>query len=216
MRYLSLFCISCFLFSCANKERSDANTASALQRLEVVAALDDIHGTLFMETSDGDTNHWVRLDSFPVVLGKNGLALPKEKEGDGHSPVGSYPLGMGFCYTDPGGFSYPVVVVDTNDICVDDVYSDHYNTYIRKDTIDPLPASFEYLHRKDALYTYGIWVLYNADPPKAGDGSCIFLHVWKGPDAPTSGCTAMDSVNMLRLLHWLDPEKHPVLYQHMQ
>ena len=46
------------------------------------------------------------------------------------------------------------------------------------------------MRRKDALYTWVIDVAHN--PSRVpGEGSCIFLHVWKDADSPTVGCTAM-------------------------
>jgi hypothetical protein len=41
-------------------------------------------------------------------------------------------------------------------------------------------------------------------------GSCIFAHLWKSPDDPTTGCTAMAPPTMETLLGWLRPERHPV------
>ncbi|MEP1552518.1 MAG: hypothetical protein ABJJ91_07495, partial [Paraglaciecola sp.] len=40
-------------------------------------------------------------------------------------------------------------------------------------------------------------------------GSCIFLHLWFGPDVPTAGCTSMAEPQMDKLLAWLDPQKSP-------
>jgi len=61
-------------------------------------------------------------------------------------------------------------------------------------------------------YSFGIHVAYNA-PPKAGRGSCIFLHVWAGPSSTTAGCTAMELSALQELLRWLAPERGPMIVQ---
>ena len=68
------------------------------------------------------------------------------------------------------------------------------------------------MRRGDELYHYGVVVGYN-QPPVAGAGSCIFLHVWKSAQAGTDGCTAMDPAEMVSLLSWFDPRKNPLLVQ---
>jgi len=107
----------------------------------------------------------------------------------------------------------PFVQVDTNFYCVDDIASSYYNTLIKQDTAKHDYSSFEYMRRKDSLYEYGVWVLYNSNPVIAGNGSCIFLHIWRNENAPTSGCTAMSRDKMLKVIYWLDARKKPVLLQ---
>ena len=63
-------------------------------------------------------------------------------------------------------------------------------------------------------YEYGVWVNYNTNPQIPGNGSCIFLHIYKTPTTPTSGCTAMSKENMLKLIHWLNASKNPMLIQY--
>jgi L,D-peptidoglycan transpeptidase YkuD (ErfK/YbiS/YcfS/YnhG family) len=107
----------------------------------------------------------------------------------------------------------PFVQVDTNFYCVDDSNSFYYNTLIVSDTAQRNFNSFEYMKRPDALYEYGVWVLYNSQPVRAGDGSCIFLHIWRNENSGTAGCTAMARENIIKLIHWLDEKKKPVLVQ---
>jgi len=71
----------------------------------------------------------------------------------------------------------------------------------------------ENMHRSDDLYRWGILVDHNANPPVPGGGSCIFMHIWKGPAQPTVGCTAMPQADMELLLGWLDPDRKPLLVQ---
>lgn len=171
------------------------------------------------------SGRWKMIDSFPVMLGRNGLAWdynsPMTKffsqkmkhEGDGCSPAGVFALGPVFSYHEMH-CKMPSVRVDANDICVDDMQSPDYNLLVRMDTLQTQPASFEKMHRDDGLYEYGIWVQYNSSPVTPGNGSCIFLHIWKDDGTPTSGCTAMSREHILRIIGWLDPAKHPVLIQY--
>ena len=71
----------------------------------------------------------------------------------------------------------------------------------------------EMMRRSDDLYRWGILVDHNANPPVPGGGSCIFMHIWKGPAQPTVGCTAMPQADMELLLGWLDPDRKPLLVQ---
>ena len=62
-------------------------------------------------------------------------------------------------------------------------------------------------------YRWGLVVEHNSAPPAAGRGSCIFLHVWAGPDVGTAGCTALERPNLEALLRWLAPRRRPLLVQ---
>jgi len=67
--------------------------------------------------------------------------------------------------------------------------------------------------RKVAQYRYGVIVGYNSSPPVKARGSCIFLHIWTGPQSHTAGCTALDEAKLRDVLLWLDPAKRPLLVQ---
>ena len=184
-----------------------------------------INGTMFLYERKNDHSKWKPVDSFAVTVGRSGLAkdinasisfngdVPTKHEGDGKSPSGIFKLGKVFSYHDIKNLHMRFVQVDTNFYCVDDVTSSYYNTLIKQDTAKHNFNSFEYMRRKDSLYEYGVWVLYNSDPVVNGNGSCIFLHIWNSENSATSGCTAMAKENMLKLIHWLDEKKDPVLLQ---
>jgi D-alanyl-D-alanine dipeptidase len=184
-----------------------------------------VEGEMFLYQRKNAAHQWKLVDSFAVVVGKNGLAkaagtriplsnmLPTKHEGDGKSPAGIFQLGKVFSYHDIKNLKMPFVQVDTNFYCVDDTASAYYNTLIRQDTAKQSFNSFEYMYRHDDLYEYGVWVLHNSDPVVAADGSCIFLHIWRNAHSGTSGCTAMQKENILRLIYWLDKKKNPVLLQ---
>ena len=66
------------------------------------------------------------------------------------------------------------------------------------------------MRRKDELYK---WVVELEHNPTAtpGAGSCIFLHVWRGPKSATVGCTAMDETVLAELIEDLDASAMYVL-----
>jgi D-alanyl-D-alanine dipeptidase len=84
---------------------------------------------------------------------------------------------------------------------------------VDRTTVSPDWNSSEHMLRSDDLYRWGVVVDHNADPPRPGAGSCIFLHIWRGPGQPTVGCTAMPQENLESVLGWLDPAKKPLLVQ---
>lgn len=189
------------------------------------ASPDAVQGSMLLYARKSNRKQWKRLDSFAVVVGHAGLAkapqtsipfnqnMPQKREGDGKSPAGIFPLGDVFSYHHLSNLKMPFVQVDTNFYCVDDVTSAYYNRLIVKDTAAAPFNSFEYMKRNDELYEYGVWVLYNSAPVVAGNGSCIFIHVWHNDHSGTSGCTAMSKNNIQKLIRWLDKKKNPVLLQ---
>jgi D-alanyl-D-alanine dipeptidase len=66
--------------------------------------------------------------------------------------------------------------------------------------------------REVSGYRIGAVVAYNRTRVP-GSGSCIFLHVWSGPERGTAGCTAMDEGALKTILESLDQRKRPVLIQ---
>ncbi len=187
-------------------------------------AVDSVKGMMFLYERKSNKAAWKIDDSFAVVVGKNGLGgdsnspiplpdLLMKKEGDGKSPAGIFPLGVVFSYHDLKHIKMPFKQVDTLCHCVDDTASSYYNTLIVADTAKQRYNSFEYMKRRDDFYEYGIWVSYNSHPVVAGNGSCIFIHVWKDENSGTSGCTAMSKQNIMKLVYWLKQNKHPVMLQ---
>ena len=73
--------------------------------------------------------------------------------------------------------------------------------------------SAERMRRDDDLYALGMVVAHNPAPAAAGRGSAIFLHVWRGPGSPTSGCTSISRADLLQVLTWLRPDARPLLVQ---
>lgn len=173
----------------------------------------------------GADGHWQRVGAaFQIVVGKTGLAWgrglvdsagfegPQKQEGDGKAPAGVFPLVSAFGYGASADTRLPYLQLTDSIECPDDPTSSHYNALVDDTKIAKDWASSEHMHRSDELYRYGVFVAHNT-PPKAGKGSCIFLHIWRGPDQGTVGCTAMAESDILTLLAWLDPKKTPLLIQ---
>ncbi|MBN2507267.1 MAG: L,D-transpeptidase family protein [Verrucomicrobia bacterium] len=147
--------------------------------------------------------------SMPAVIGRNGLAPAGTKaEGDGRTPSGVYRLGTAFGdeAVVPTNLAYRQAT--ENDFWVDDPQSPQYNQWVSG---IPQARSFERMKRDDDFYRLGIVIDYNTAPVVPGKGSAIFLHVWAGPDVPTSGCVALAREDVIRLLGWLDRAQHPVI-----
>ena len=74
-------------------------------------------------------------------------------------------------------------------------------------------ASYETMLRSDGLYDLGAVIRYNMDPVVSGQGSAIFIHIWRnGGRKPTAGCVALDQGRLRKLLGWLDANKHPAVW----
>ena len=171
---------------------------------------------------------WQLQFSNEVVVGSKGLGVgdgavpltvenaPIKHEGDKKSPAGIFTIGTAFGYADKAGASWIknryIRAFDTL-ICVDDMQSPNYNKLVDKDTVKSGQKSFEYMHRKDNYYKWGLFINHNAASTVPGDGSCIFMHIWENNQSGTDGCTAMQEQNILRVLHWINAKDHPLLVQ---
>ena len=163
----------------------------------------------------------------PVVVGRTGLAWggnefggspaePQKREGDGRSPAGAFPLDTVFGFaprTEVPWVRLPYVPLALGSECVDDGGSVHYNTVVDRATVPRVDWTSAEHMRAIEQYRLGVIVGYNAAPPRAGRGSCIFLHIWSGPSSTTAGCTAFDAAALEQLIRWLDPNARPMLVQ---
>jgi len=166
--------------------------------------------------------------SFPVVVGKKGLAwgkglneLPSDTamilmkvEGDGKSPAGIFALPSAFgSAAKPDFIKLPFTKLEEWTECIDDVNSFHYNKIVNRMQVGIFDwKSSEKMLEIGEQYDLGVFVAHNFEPQKNA-GSCIFLHIWKAADSPTVGCTAMTRENIETILKWLDAQKNPVLIQ---
>jgi len=161
-----------------------------------------------------------------VVMGRTGLAWddgvteapagePRKREGDGRAPAGIFPVDTAFgfaSHASDAGTRLPYLPLLPTHECVDDGASTHYNTTVDRATVPRVDWTSSEKMRSISLYRLGVMVGYNR-PPRAGRGSCIFLHVWDGPSSVTAGCTAMEEPNLRTVVQWLDPARAPVLVQ---
>jgi L,D-peptidoglycan transpeptidase YkuD (ErfK/YbiS/YcfS/YnhG family) len=143
-----------------------------------------------------------------------GRTGPLKQEGDGKSPAGLFAIGPAFGYTPspPPGTRIPYTAVDEHWRCVDDPSSAVYNRVLDERTVELDWSSAEDMRRADDLYTWVLEVRHNAAATPRG-GSCIFFHVWGGPDDTTVGCTAMPAPTLASLIATLDPAANPVVVQ---
>lgn len=164
-------------------------------------------------------------EEFPIVVGRTGLAWSQDsapekatlfkKEGDGRSPAGAFPLTLVFgAAPKPEQLTFPYVRLESQTECVDDVRSTHYNKLVGRLKV----GNFDWKSSEKMLavgpeYDLGVFVAYNSYPVVRGNGSCIFLHIWKDATSPTSGCTAMERRDLERIVSWLDSAKNPYLVQ---
>jgi len=154
------------------------------------------------------------------------------REGDSRAPAGVFDLGTVFgLATEPQArrwlsLNMPYLHLNPSIRCIGDSRSRHYNELVdlRRVQADwTKPQANENMRvdaiRDEGAYRWGIFVNHNHPDNPVGmqrdtvSGSCIFLHIWKGPAVGTSGCTAMSKADLLDLINWLDQRKQPVLVQ---
>lgn len=164
---------------------------------------------------------WTNADSFPIVLGKNGMAWgigkhPKQpggqkQEGDGRSPAGLFALGPAFGHYHPPKMDFLSMTKDTE--AVDDPGSRYYNQIVKCGKISQPDWNSSEKMAEIPVYDLGCVVHHNFPQPQVGAGSAIFLHIWTNAETGTAGCTAMARDNLFQLLNWLDKSKNPLLVQ---
>jgi D-alanyl-D-alanine dipeptidase len=210
----------------AKEQIKDIGDEFQSQQLIVVTtpSWNSIRGTLsFYELNN--QNKWTpRLKEVAITVGRSGMAWGKglhpphlntgilKHEGDGKSPAGIFKLTSLFSYGEIES-RMDHLQSDSTSYCVDDVNSVYYNQLVNSKNTDKDWTSAEDMKREDVLYKFGVVVAYNTDPIRKGDGSCIFLHIWKSSSDATAGCTAMTESNLLMIIQALDKKKNPILVQ---
>lgn len=142
----------------------------------------------------------------PCALGKNGLiAVEDGREGDGKTPMGTYPFRSVFYRPDreePPITTLPASPSSPSLGWCDEPGSPHYNKLVRL----PMGESHEKLWRDDHLYDLVLVIGHNDDPVITGHGSCVFVHVARTGFTPTLGCVALDAGALRRLLRMIEPD----------
>jgi D-alanyl-D-alanine dipeptidase len=181
-------------------------------------------GTLVLYERAADRS-WRRTGAaVPVMLGRNGMAWgvglhaenATKREGDGRAPAGVFELervhgGAGTDRLENFPFRQLAAVTEW----IDDPQSRFYNRAIDPTQIDDRLRdwnSSEKVRAANPMFRWLVEVKHNWEQ-RPGFGSCIWLHIWKAPGVATSGCTAMETAALERLVHWLDRRKRPLLIQ---
>ena len=176
----------------------------------------DIHATLECFDREGPHAKWnPPVLSFPVVIGKHGLAAAGEKkEGDHKTPSGIFPITSAFGYAasrETQWIHMPYLHCSGSTLCVDDPDSMYYNWIVDENEVEKDWNSAERMRREDDLYKWGLVIGYNTKKTVYGAGSAIFMHLWRSDAEGTEGCVAMEKSDMLKLLKWLEEEKRPMV-----
>ncbi len=153
-------------------------------------------------TSDGILRF--RGHEYRCALGRAGLVSEK-REGDGGTPVGTYPLRRVLYRADR--LPAPATALALEAIRSEDGWCDApadpaYNRQVEL----PYPASAEALWRRDRLYDLVVVLGQNDSPPMPGLGSAIFLHLARADWGPTEGCVAVTLETLLEILAEAGPE----------
>lgn len=182
-----------------------------------------------LQTLEQQGGHWrAGPVATPVSLGRSGLAWglgiypqqplnPQKAEGDGKTPAGIFALGSAFGYAPTLKTALPYLATSASSYCMDVPASPYYNQLVDSNQVGQAavagssePLRLDLKTPGDKRYQEALVVLHNPANIKNA-GSCIFLHVWKGPGETTAGCTAMAEPALQQLLGWLDPKASPLL-----
>ena len=143
------------------------------------------------------------------ALGRGGIRRDK-REGDGATPVGSWPMRRLLYRADR--VALPRTALPSSAIGEDHGWCDapqdrNYNFPVRL----PYSASAETLYRQDRVYDLIVTLGYNDAPVVAGAGSAIFLHLARPDFAPTEGCVALALADLLDVLRDADRESRVIV-----
>lgn len=131
--------------------------------------------------------------SFPCAVGRGGIG-EKRAEGDGVTPAGRHRIEAVLHRADrlPG----PGIAIGPRDGWSDDPRDPAYNGPVLR----PHGFGCEAMRRADGAYDLVAVLDWNRAPVRAGRGSAIFLHVWRGPRRPTAGCIAFRRADLAWIL----------------
>jgi L,D-peptidoglycan transpeptidase YkuD (ErfK/YbiS/YcfS/YnhG family) len=196
----------------AKKTTTPSNLASSLRTLpastdQVIIVHSMSASTTYasLETYVKTSTGWQpQFAAMSARVGRDGMS-DHHVEGTPNTPEGMFAFGstMYGVNPDPGvKFAYHHLVTDDwwNEL----PGSAGYNTFEHVST-DPGGAS-EALWKETVDYQYFAFIEYNV--PAVGDrGSGVFLHVQT--KNATAGCVSIPKDDLIKVLTWLDPAKHP-------
>lgn len=143
--------------------------------------------------------------TIPCAVGRSGLRDPRlKREGDGATPIGSFPLRYGFYDPQalgdaPRSFAFPFVEKPANYSWVEDPESPFYNQFVL-DMSPDMPS-----RRGERLFDLFIPVGWNDSTPRAAGGSAIFMHAARPDFSGTQGCIAIAHEQLLEFASRLKP-----------
>jgi L,D-peptidoglycan transpeptidase YkuD (ErfK/YbiS/YcfS/YnhG family) len=146
-----------------------------------------------------------------AALGRSGIKADK-REGDGATPAGCFrPLRL---WWRKDRLPRPATALPTRPIGPVDGWCEdpgdrRYNRAVR---LAP-GATGDRLRRPDALYDMLVEIDHNIRPRIAGRGSAVFIHVARPGLAPTTGCIAVPSAALRRLLSRIGPKTAVIIHR---
>jgi L,D-peptidoglycan transpeptidase YkuD (ErfK/YbiS/YcfS/YnhG family) len=170
------------------------------RRLALVAApmMNSSSGTLQLFARPTVRTAWRPQGApIPVTLGTAGLAWgagfrdlasdgePLKVEGDKRTPAGIYRIGRSFGFAPSARRNY--LRLTATSVCVDDPSAAAYNTITSRTLVGPRVRGEDM--RRISAYRRGLVIDYPVDAAHRA-GSCIFVHIWRGPASRTLGCVA--------------------------
>jgi L,D-peptidoglycan transpeptidase YkuD (ErfK/YbiS/YcfS/YnhG family) len=144
-------------------------------------------------------------------FGAEGLTR-KPSESRSATPIGSFTLTRAFGRLPDPGTTLPYVRTTPADWWISEP-GPLYNTRQRCASNCPFTQGDpnEHLYYTVPYYRYAVVIDYNTPNSPTGvvqgAGSAFFLHVTVG--APTQGCISIPQAQLIRLLRWLSPARHP-------
>lgn len=232
MKPAILFAVAWLAFAagCASQPAGTGEAArwSDARQLVLVTTADWNADRGVLRHFERGSNGWKQVgNAQPVMVGRSGSAWglglhdaghpgPAKREGDGRSPAGVFAIGEAFGYARSANTALAYAPMQASNYCVDVSGSPLYNRIVDANVVGQaaVAQATEPMRRDlhadgDQRYRLGFVIEHNMQArPMAG--SCIFAHLWKSSDAPTTGCTAMAPVAMDAVLAWLRPELDPV------
>ena len=145
----------------------------------------------------------------PCAIGRNGMVANKQ-EGDLGTPTGEYKLR--WMYWRPDRMHPPETTLPAFPLLPRQGWSEtpddpKYNRPI----LHPHPYPADRMRRGDRLYDLCLVTDQNTDPVIPGEGSAIFLHLWRKPRHPTAGCIAFGRGDLEWILARWQPHSRLIL-----
>ncbi|MGB1069027.1 MAG: L,D-transpeptidase family protein [Henriciella sp.] len=140
------------------------------------------------------------------AVGRSGILLAEQKrEGDGASPLGSWPMRRVFYRPDRVGRPdtiLPCIALKQHDGWCDQPGHILYNRPVSL----PFSGHHEVLWRDDSIYDIIVELGHNDNPVRHGLGSAVFLHVARPDYTATEGCIALSMPDLRQVLQQCDEQ----------